>query len=99
MELCIYCDQLDESMLLLPVECANGTVFAHAGECYERVMSVARAAEMEVLVEPHRFRPVGRKDLRPGADGRCRFCFVPRVAHPVDYWAPARARGDERAVG
>jgi hypothetical protein len=46
-----------------------------------------------VSTSPHGFRPLKPWDaLR--SSGRCRHCLLPRYAHPVHYWAPARALGD-----
>ena len=42
---------------------------------------------------PHKFVPLRPWDIRPG--GRCRHCFIPRNAHPIHYWAPARPYGDK----
>lgn len=43
---------------------------------------------------PHHFKPLRPWDMRSG--GRCRHCLLPCHAHPVHYWAPARAIGDKR---
>lgn len=50
--------------------------------------------ESNVTVSPHSFKPLRPWDLRGG--GRCRACLLPMNAHPIHYWAPARAIGDKR---
>jgi hypothetical protein len=47
-----------------------------------------------VSTSPHRFRPLRWWDAFRGP-GRCRHCLLPRDAHPIHYWAPARALGDK----
>lgn len=44
---------------------------------------------------PHAFRPLKAWDALHG-NGRCRHCYLPRNAHPIHYWAPARPLGDKR---
>jgi hypothetical protein len=51
---------------------------------------------MSDAVSPHTFRPLQPWDaLR--RNGRCKRCFLPRVAHPIhNAWVPARPLGDKR---
>lgn len=48
---------------------------------------------MPNTVSPHSFKPLRPWDIR--TNGRCRRCLLPRFAHPIHYWAPARAIGDK----
>lgn len=43
---------------------------------------------------PHKFRPLRPWDLR--RNGRCSHCYLPRWAHPVHCWVPARPLGSRR---
>jgi hypothetical protein len=45
----------------------------------------------------HRFRPLRWWD-RLWAFGRCSHCLLPRDAHPVGAWTPARPWGDRRSA-
>lgn len=50
---------------------------------------------MSDTTNPHHFHPLRPWDLlRPS--GRCICCFLPKDAHPIRYWAPARPVGDKR---
>lgn len=49
---------------------------------------------MAVTVSPHEFKFLLPWDLLH-KNGRCFRCTLPKFAHPVDYWAPARSLGDK----
>lgn len=49
-----------------------------------------------IQVGPHSFKPLRPWDLR--SNGRCQGCLLPKLAHPVHCWVPARAWGDKRAA-
>lgn len=50
-------------------------------------------------VEPHGFKRLRKRRFwhrgEEGSDS-CRHCLMPKWAHPIPYWAPARSLGDKR---
>jgi hypothetical protein len=51
-----------------------------------------RRTEPVNQVGPHRFTPLRRFFNK----GRCRACFVPERAHPVEGWTRSRSLGDSK---
>lgn len=49
---------------------------------------------MPTNVSPHGFKPIRFWDLLH-KNGRCNRCKLPRFAHPIHYWAPARPMYDK----
>lgn len=47
-----------------------------------------------ISTSPHKFKPLSLLD-RFQKYGRCRKCFLPKFAHPILYWAPARPPKDK----
>lgn len=47
----------------------------------------------DVSTSSHDFQPIRPWDNRKR--GRCQRCLLPRVAHPLSFWAPARSLNDK----